>query len=572
MLTAVRLLLCALFVSLAVPSASHAGWARVGGEDIASPHVFGDHDLQVVGGVPYLAWSEGDTGTVQQLRVARFVGNQWHVIGSSLNRNPAQHAIEPEIADVGGVPWVTWSETNDIDLFTTPDDGLVYVSRLVNDAWQAAGGALNVWPSARAYEPTITGVNGFPYVAFTQTSAISDKLFVSTRSFRGTSWSSSQPLGDASTNETHSPHLASVGGKPWIAFARRGTTASSLDWVYGAYRDDTNLGPWTETQAISSAGGARVGDVVDYQGKPLLLMMDNGRVRLVRYRPGIWYADELPSPAGDDRYYLGDIAVAGDQLYWAGSQADPEFRVRRYDADGGDWDGIAGAVTESTHELPIIHPQVVVQDGIPFTSWADTRYGPALAHQEIPGELRSARLEPEFVSGHAIATDTSAMLTAEVRTFGVPFPLWFQHGPGPNPNAGSAAVTAPEGVQVAAVRHTLADLAPSTGHSWRVVGVNAVASPLYAFTTTAVNGPGPAGPVGPAGPAGAPAVVTCKVKKTKGAKKVRVRCTVNVAAARSARLVRGRRTLARRKVAAGRRTVVFRVPERRARGTLRLVF
>ena len=55
--------------------------------------------------------------------------------------------------------------------------------------------------------------------------------------------------------------------------------------------------------------------------------------------------------------------------------------------------------------------------------------------------------------------------------------------------------------------------------------------------------------------------MTCKVKKPKKkiAKKIKVKCKVKVARAATARLSRGGRTIAVRRVAAGTRTLTFRV-------------
>ncbi len=89
-----------------------------------------------------------------------------------------------------------------------------------------------------------------------------------------------------------------------------------------------------------------------------------------------------------------------------------------------------------------------------------------------------------------------------------------------------------------------------------------------AATPVPVTGPaGPPGPQGGAGPAGAqgPAgkasIATCKVTKVpkKLRRKLRVRCTVTLAKARTVSLLRGRQVVARRHVKAGRHRLVFRV-------------
>ncbi|HWB70466.1 MAG TPA: choice-of-anchor D domain-containing protein [Solirubrobacterales bacterium] len=86
----------------------------------------------------------------------------------------------------------------------------------------------------------------------------------------------------------------------------------------------------------------------------------------------------------------------------------------------------------------------------------------------------------------------------------------------------------------------------------------------------------PQGPAGPSGPAGSSGFATCKVKKAKASKKKsksrQVACDLApMATASTARLMRGRRTIASKDLSAGVQHVVFTVDERQGHGQYWLV-
>src|SRR3954452_16585420 len=66
-----------------------------------------------VNGVPYVAWV-AYPDAINEVQVASFDGSAWHQLGGSLNVDPARQAQSiPAIANVAGVPFVTWVEEND---------------------------------------------------------------------------------------------------------------------------------------------------------------------------------------------------------------------------------------------------------------------------------------------------------------------------------------------------------------------------------------------------------------------------------------------------------------------------
>ena len=141
-----------------------AGAPQVGtiGTDADAPNIAD------VGGVPYLSWIDV-TGSDRVLHVARYDAHatpNWVRVGGAIDEiGPPRgggDSVPPGLADVGGVPWVTWTE---------PANGPVvhvHVAELAAGQWQPVFGPLNADPGKSAIFPTIASVGGQPYVGFLQ--------------------------------------------------------------------------------------------------------------------------------------------------------------------------------------------------------------------------------------------------------------------------------------------------------------------------------------------------------------------------------------------------------------------
>ena len=90
-------------------------------------------------------------------------------------------------------------------------------------------------------------------------------------------------------------------------------------------------------------------------------------------------------------------------------------------------------------------------NGIPFVAWAE--------EDQQGAQTRVARLEPEFVSQAATATDTTATLSATWHTYGLPYPLGFDYGV--NLEQSTTPTPATAGQDTVTVEHRVAGLAPS---------------------------------------------------------------------------------------------------------------
>ncbi len=166
-----------------------------------------------VGGVPYVTWFEGDAGGQHQVYVRRLNSNgtTWDLVGSgSLNIDATKDAVRPDIASIGGVPYVAWIETNTSDQ--------LHVKRFDGANWVAVGGVLNVNPAKNAvFTPGIAAVAGVPYVAWSETAVTT---YPGRRAaFDGANWVS---VGGTSnpdpTRAAFAPAIAAVGGFPYVAW------------------------------------------------------------------------------------------------------------------------------------------------------------------------------------------------------------------------------------------------------------------------------------------------------------------------------------------------------------------
>jgi hypothetical protein len=68
-----------------------------------------------IGGTPYVVWDDESNGGDEVL-VARWTGAAWSLVGDALNPGEASLGPVPRIADVGGAPFVAWSEQGSVDL------------------------------------------------------------------------------------------------------------------------------------------------------------------------------------------------------------------------------------------------------------------------------------------------------------------------------------------------------------------------------------------------------------------------------------------------------------------------
>jgi hypothetical protein len=146
-----------------VATYANGGWRDVPGlvANGFSPHITN------VAGVIWVAWSQSDTKGHPQLYTARYVGNGHWIASPSLNIDRNESVLAPEIASVGDVPWIVWSESSR----PYADSRIlehVFVKQFNGSTWDQVGGAVNVDQNQSAYAGGIADVAGTAYVAMTQ--------------------------------------------------------------------------------------------------------------------------------------------------------------------------------------------------------------------------------------------------------------------------------------------------------------------------------------------------------------------------------------------------------------------
>lgn len=205
------------------------GWTEIDAGSPANPinhdsgKSAGSVSLADVGGVPYLAWSEETGVNEAQVWVDKLSGGSWTQVGgtSPLNYDPDQQAGGSVITAIGGVPYVAWVENY--------GNGQVHVAKLNGSGtgWAMLGAGAS--PINRgdpqnaglgAYGPDLIGVGGVPYVAWNEI-VPSAPLEVYVSRWSGTAWdpvgTGSDPVSGGGASPAYGPALASIGGIPYVA-------------------------------------------------------------------------------------------------------------------------------------------------------------------------------------------------------------------------------------------------------------------------------------------------------------------------------------------------------------------
>jgi hypothetical protein len=136
-------------------------WALVGGPlNMSATHDAQAATVADVGGAPYVGWAESD-GSHSQLYVKRFDGSAWHQAGAgSMNVDTGHSVSAPSLAGVGATPVITWSE----------DFGTgyrVWAKRFDGAAWTLLGhNPLNTDQTFTARDPDVADFGGVPYLSW----------------------------------------------------------------------------------------------------------------------------------------------------------------------------------------------------------------------------------------------------------------------------------------------------------------------------------------------------------------------------------------------------------------------
>lgn len=169
-------------------------------------------DITEINNVPYVVWSEMEnTNWIYQIYVKHYNGVEWVQDGSSLNETVSINAHVPNITVVNNTPYVTWYETDDGSYYR------VFVKRFNGSEWVRVGNALNVDSNRKAVDPEITEYDGIPYVAWQEFNGDAEQIYV--KYFNGDEWVSlGGSLNIDSVRNAYTPNIIFVGSVPYVTW------------------------------------------------------------------------------------------------------------------------------------------------------------------------------------------------------------------------------------------------------------------------------------------------------------------------------------------------------------------
>ncbi len=448
---------CSLTALAVIPAGALAAWKQpVGGPQPLNRGTLTAYEpsLASVAGVPYVAWEEPTGSGHSQLWVSRLnaAGTAWEPVGGTapLNIDPTKHAEEASLVAIGDVLWVAWSETDG----TNKE---IRVKRLdaAANAWvQVGSGAspINQTADMNAIEPSLTSIGGVPYVAWreTQPTSFNQEVRVARLNVAGTAWEKvgqtldpASPINESATGEAREPSLTPIGGVPHVAWveldgvnyevrvARLNGAATGWDQVVGGASPINQAADQAAFDPSLSAVGS-----VPYVAWHESTAGGERQVRVSRLNaagtawqqvgagcPGASCTSPINHAANRSAFNPSLIAIGGvPYVAWYENElADMDIRVSRFDAAANVWVQVVGGpdpITESVDKV-VGELSLIAIGGVPYVSWTE-RDGSA-DHQ-----VRVSRLEPDFLGGSETVGVDSATLSAQVRTFGVAYPIGFQ--------------------------------------------------------------------------------------------------------------------------------------------------
>jgi hypothetical protein len=189
-----------------------------------------DPSLTMIGNVPYVAWYEND-GTNNEVRVAHLngAGTGWVYDADSaspINVSASANANAPVIANVGGVPWVTWQE----DAGGGQQNINVAALNAAGTVWVKMGGPADKVLSADAQTASLTSINGVPWIAWAEQQGGGYQIRVAR--FEGGTWvrvaDGLSPINRDPNAIANYPSLTSIDGVPWVAWHEATATGTEI--------------------------------------------------------------------------------------------------------------------------------------------------------------------------------------------------------------------------------------------------------------------------------------------------------------------------------------------------------
>jgi hypothetical protein len=462
----------------------------------------GQPSLTSIDGVPYVAWvEESAVDSRFQVHVARLnaTGTAWEKVGEStnaaapINQSATRDARGPSLTEINGVPYVAWSEPDSLG-------DKIRVARLnaAGTAWEkvgqtaSPGSPINQAANRNAGDPSLTAINGVPYVAWSEEdSGSNNQIRVARLNAAGTAWEKvgqstnpASPINAASNKDAYEPSLVAIDGVPYVAWSEEDAAANAqirvarLNATSTAWEKVGETTPSLQASPINQASdrGAYEPDLIVIDGVPYVAWEESSasgyKVRVARLNAAgaAWEkVGQTANPASpinwsaDSDAFTPTLAAIGGVPYIAWMEDDAagtsQVRVARLDEAGTGWEKVADAAApiNASPSQPGHAPSLAAIGGVPYVASAQ--------YDGTTNEIRVSRLEPEIVAQSAVAGPDTATLSATWRTYGVPFPIGFDYG-----NSLESATTptpAPAYVDSPTVTQQVSGLAPSTVYQFR---------------------------------------------------------------------------------------------------------
>ena len=165
--------------------------------------------IAISGVTPYVAWQEAGAFATQ-VYVRYWNAGTFALLGGSLNVNVAKDATAPVIAVFGTTPYVAWQEVSPMGHF-------IYVKHWNGMAWVSDGMSLNANPAADALEPALALLGSVPYVTWRETLGGSTQLYEAHLS--GAAWvRDGLSFGLDGTHEISTPSIGFYNTTPYVAW------------------------------------------------------------------------------------------------------------------------------------------------------------------------------------------------------------------------------------------------------------------------------------------------------------------------------------------------------------------
>lgn len=495
--------------------------------------------LTEIGGVPYVAWLEANPflRTNHEVRVARLDSSTatWQQPASDadptyggINQSTNDFATTPSLAGIGGVPYVAWVEGNP---FGGGANAEVRVARLdtptgqweqpATDAGPASGG-INQSTDHNAAWTSLTEIGGVPYVAWSEFDGTNTEIRVARLNTSTDKWE--QPtagagptyggINESTDHDATTPSLADVAGVPYVAWEEGDATNTEIrvarlnasnEWEQPWFGANDSYGGVNQ----ASDRGAVRPSLTAVGSVPHVAWEENNgvtrQVRVARLNPSTeaWEqpaANASPTYGGitqsaDQGGFFPSMGAVGAVPYVAWEEFDGtnyEMRVARFNSSANTWEqpwsgagATSGGINQSTDQWAT-RGSLAAVGGVPFVAWQE----PDNANSE---ELRVGRLEPDYLSLAAQPSTNGATLEARARTFGIPYAIGFQYGGALESE--TTTDTAAVGAEELTVTRQVAGLSPHTTYRYRPFAVAGVPAPkaLGPINTFATAGVGPSG-------------------------------------------------------------------------------